>query len=127
MFDWKSSAEWKRVWRFYQAGIVNMLFGFSLYALLVRLGMNLYAAQGVSTVCGTIFNYFTYSRHTFRQPGSKSRFVQFYILNYFLNLGMLALAYQVIPSPYVAAAIATVLVSAFNYLVLRNMVFQEQQ
>ncbi len=55
----------ERLIRYYSAGIVNTAFGFGLYSLLVFLGLNLFAAQIVAYVCGTAFNYFTYSRHVF--------------------------------------------------------------
>ena len=128
MFDWKSPAEWKRLFRYYQAGIVNMLFGFGLFALMVRLGLNMYVAQILSHICGVAFNYFTYSRYTFAQQlGMKSRFILSYVLNYLINLGLLLVIIQILPSPYIAGAVTTVIVSIVNYLALRNMVFKAQR
>lgn len=112
------------LWRYYQAGVVNTLFGFGLYALLVRAGLNMYAAQMIAHVLGVAFNYLTYSRHVFRDAGpAKGRFVLSYIGNYLLSLAALALVSQVVRSPYVAGAIATVAVSLVNYFALRHLVF----
>lgn len=124
MFDWRSTGEWKRVWRYYQAGIVNLLFGFALFAGFVRLGLNIYVAQISAHVLGVAFNYFTYSRHTFAgEQGSKLRFVLSYIVNYFLGLGALAAFAQFIASPYLAGFASTVVVSVINYFMLKRLVF----
>lgn len=124
MFAGQSLAEWKRVIRYYQAGVVNMMFGYGLFALFVWAGLDMYLAQVMAHVLGVVFNYFTYSRYAFAgRPGSRARFVLSYAGNYFLNLGTLALVALVVGSPYVAGLIATVFVSLVNYFVLKRLVF----
>jgi len=124
MFDWKSPAEWKRVFRYYQAGLINMGFGYGLFALFVWAGVNMYLAQIVAHILGVIFNYFTYSRYTFAdQRGSKSRFIMSYAFNYVLNLAALAFTAIFVASPYLAGLIATIAVSLVNYFVLKHLVF----
>lgn len=114
----------ERLWRYYQAGIVNTAFGYGLYALFVALGFNMYVAQIVAHLLGMAFNYFTYSRHAFHDSTvSKSRFIASYAVNYLLGLGALWSASQFIPSPYLAGFVAVVIVSLLNYLILRHWVF----
>jgi putative flippase GtrA len=111
--------------RFYQAAIVNTVFGISAYTLLVWLGMNIYAAQAISHVMGTIFNYFTYSRHVFRGASpAKMRFAISYAIYYVVNLAILAALAQFISSPYVAGIGAVFLASVLNYFALRRLVFR---
>lgn len=113
-----------RLWRYYQAGIVNTLFGYGVYALLLTLGVWMYAAQLIAHVLGVAFNYFSYSRHVFHDSrASKLRFVASYGFNYLLSLASLAAIAQVIRSPYVAGAIAILFVSLVNYFILKNLVF----
>lgn len=127
MFDWKSPGEWKRVFRYYQAGIVNTAFGYGLFALLVYLGVNIYLAQIVSHVLGMAFNYLTYSRYAFADHrANMTRFVLSYAVNYLLGLGSLYALSQFVASPYAAGLLSTVFVSAINYLVLRKLVFTEK-
>ncbi len=124
MVDWRSPGEWRRLWRYYQAGVVNTLFGFVLYALFVRFGLNIYLAQIVAHVLGMTFNYFTYSRYAFAgQSGSRMRFVLTYGLNYLLGLASLWAISQRLASPYLAGLLSIVLVSLINYLLLRHLVF----
>lgn len=127
MFDWRSIDEWKRVWRYYQAGVINTLFGFGLYALFVRLGMNMYFAQITAHVLGVIFNYFTYSRYAFADhKGSLSRFILSYAVNYLLSLATLAAAAQIVRSPYLAGLVSVLVVSVINYFILKRLVFRAQ-
>ena len=117
--------EWYRLWRYYQAGIVNMLFGLAIYSIFVKVGFNIYLAQLLAHILGVAFNYFTYSRHTFHDmDGSRSRFILSYGGNYLLSLATLALFEQFIESPYLNGLLTVVIVSAINYLVLRKFVFK---
>jgi len=126
MFEW-SADEWKRLWRYYQAGLVNTLFGYGLYALFVWAGVNMYVAQITAHVLGMTFNYFTYSRFAFAgHDRSKGRFIASYILNYVLGLIALAAAAQAIRSPYLAGLVSVVFVSIVNYFILKRLVFRVQ-
>lgn len=112
--------------RFYQAAVVNTCFGISVYFLLVYLGLNLYLAQAISFVMGVAFNYFTYSRHAFRDyKPSVPRFLASYMLYYVASVGALAAMKWVFKSPYLAGIAATVLVSAMNFVVLKMFVFRK--
>ena len=114
----------QRLWRYYQAGIVNTAFGYGLYAMFVALGLNMYLAQILGHLLGMAFNYFTYSRHAFHDSEvSKGRFILSYALNYVLGLAALWAASQFIASPYLAGFVAVVVVSLINYLILKNWVF----
>lgn len=114
----------KRLWRYYQAGIVNTLFGYGVYALLLKAGLWMYAAQLVAHVLGVAFNYFSYSRHVFHDSdASKLRFVVSYGFNYLLALASLAAVSQLVRSPYAAGAMAILFVSLLNYFILKNLVF----
>lgn len=113
--------------RYYQAGILNTLFGFGTYSSLIFLGLNLYLAQFISHFAGVVFNYFSYSRHVFRDSGpAKLRFTLSYVGNYLMGLAVLAAMAQIIRSPYVAGLAAIVIVSLINYFVLKHLVFRRQ-
>ena len=124
MAEDKTLGSIERLWRYYQAGIINTAFGYGLYALFVSLGLNMYLAQIVAHLLGMAFNYVTYSRHAFHDSDvSKSRFVASYAVNYLLGLGALWAISHLIASPYLAGFIAVGIVSLINYFVLKNWVF----
>lgn len=117
-------ARWQQIIRYYQAGIVNLAFGYGLFSGLVAIGMAAYPAQALSHVLGMGFNYFTYSRHVFREAGpAKLRFVASYAINYLLSLALLALLKQITSNDYVAGFAAAIIVSVLNFFVLKHAVF----
>lgn len=118
-------SEWLQLLRYYIAGIINLAFGYVLFAIFVWAGLQVFVAQAVGYVIGVIFNYFTYSRIAFTgQQGGKASFLASYVVNYIVSFGFLWLVLQVIASPYIAGLVVTIAVSLVNYLVLRKWVFR---
>ncbi len=114
--------------RYLVAGVVNTLFGFSLYAGMIWLGLDRYVAQAIGYVLGTGFNYFTYSRHVFAGAApAKLRFALSYAGNYLINLAGLKLASHYLPNPYLAGAVTTMGVVVLNYVVLKRLVFRNHE
>ena len=111
--------------RYYQAGVINTLFGLGAYWLLLWVGLGPYAAQAIAHVAGMAFNYISYSRHVFRDAApAKARFVLSYAVNYVLSVACLALVIRVIENPYVAGVVSTFVVSVINYFALKFVVFR---
>lgn len=126
MFDWRRVSEWKQLFRYYQAGVVNTAFGYGCFALLVGLSLNIYAAQIIAHIMGTAFNYLTYSRYAFSETkGSPLRFVASYAVNYLVNLAALFGFAQLVESPYLAGFLAVLVASAVNFLILKRYVFTQ--
>jgi putative flippase GtrA len=123
--DWRVRlARWQLLIRYYQAGMVNLAFGYGLYAGLIALGLSAYPAQALSHMLGMAFNYVTYSRHVFRNAGpAKLRFVASYAVNYVLSLATLAGLKQVMANDYLAGLLAAVIVSVINFAALKYLVF----
>lgn len=119
-----SRARLMEIWRYYQTGIINTLFGLGAYALLVWLGLNMFVAQLLAHVIGVMFNYISYSRHVFRDAApAKLRFILSYAGNYLLGLAMLGALSRVIANPYAAGLSAIMIVSVINYFALKHLVF----
>lgn len=116
------------LWRYYKIGLINTAFGYGLFAALVALRMNLFAAQIVSHVAGAAFNYVMFSRHVFHgHRASLPRYVLSYGVNYLISLAVLAGAHRIIPSPYIAGLCTLVLVSILNYVLLKRFVFTDRK
>jgi putative flippase GtrA len=111
--------------RYYQAGIINTLFGLGAYAALVWAGLGIYPAQAIAHVAGMAFNYLSYSRHVFRdaQP-AKVRFVVSYAVNYLLSVATLAIVARFIANPYFSGVLTAFIVSAVNFFALKFFVFR---
>jgi putative flippase GtrA len=125
MLDWRSIDEWKRLFRYYQAGLLNAGFGYGMFAALVALGANMYVAQIVSHILGMTFNYLTYTRYAFRgHAPSISRYLGAYAGQYVLGLAALAGCARLGASPYLAGIGSLVIVSVVNYFVLKIFVYR---
>ena len=112
------------IFRFYQAALLNTVFGLSLYAALIYFGVNKYYAQIISHIIGMTFNYLTYSWHVFRAPGAKIRFLLSYIFSGLLNFSLLYLISFLIQSPYMAGVAATICGSLVMFFILKYCVFR---
>lgn len=113
------------VFRFYQAGLLNLAFGIAAYMALVWLGFGKYPSQLISHLAGMIFNYFTYSGYVFRGTSpAKMRFVISYLLNYLVGLSVLFFISKFVSNDYYSGLITALLVSVVNYFGLRHLVFR---
>lgn len=113
-----------RVFRYYQAGVINTLFGFGLYVVFVWAGMSPYLAQLLAHLIGVAFNYLTYSKLAFPDAkAAKVRFIVFYCVTYLMSAILLALSLNFVSSPYAAGFLAASIASVINYFVLRRFVF----
>jgi putative flippase GtrA len=122
-----SPAQLLELWNYYKVGIVNTIFGLSLYAFLIFIGMNLFVAQLIGQCVGVVFNYYTFRTHVFKGGVSSiGRFVLAYLLNYALGLGCLFVLHKFIASAYIAGFGAAVVVSGINYFVLKFLVFNRR-
>jgi putative flippase GtrA len=116
------------LWRFYSVSVINTIFGYSTYALLITLGINLYVAQILSQLIGMTFNYFTYSRHVFREEeATLLRYTGAYAGNYLMNLALLALFHRVTRSAYLAGLLAVIVASLINLVILKRLVFRPKR
>lgn len=116
------------LWRYYQIGVVNTIFGLSLFYVFIFLGLNIFVAQILSHVCGVIFNYFTFTRHVFRgvKP-SKLSYIGSYVANYLVGLTFLSLYHSLTRNPYFAGFLSVLSSSVVNYFVLKLFVFRSRQ
>ncbi|MEO7027641.1 MAG: GtrA family protein [Caulobacteraceae bacterium] len=116
------------LWRYYRVGVLNTAFGYALFSILVFFGINLYLAQIISHICGSAFNYYTYSRHVFHGHHVQIwRFATSYMVNYLLGLGLLWAIHRAIPSAYLAGLLALACVSIINYVILKAFVFRKRR
>jgi putative flippase GtrA len=113
--------------RFYGVGIINTVFGYSLFFLLIATGLNIYIAQAVGHLIGMTFNYVMFRRHVFTDSAPAiRRYLAAYGVNYLLGLGLIALFSRFMQSPYAIGASAAVTASVINFAVLRFLVFNRR-
>ena len=120
----RSALDRHRFFRFLLAGVVNSLFGFSVFSAVVLLGGPLWLDLFIAVTAGIIFNFFSIGSFVFRRAAISRfpRFVVCYAVVYVTNLAMLE---QLATSmhPMVAQAMLTLPIALLNYVLLRRFVF----
>lgn len=111
--------------RFLVVGGINTLFGYSVFIVLVWIGLHYPLAIALATIAGVSFNFQSIGRLVFGgAPRSRFwRFVGVYCLIYLLNVGGVRLLLAVGANVYVANAIILLPLSLIAFLLNRRYVF----
>lgn len=118
-----------KVMRFLAAGVLNTVFGYSVFAALLFFGVPYLAALFVATVAGVVFNYFSFGRMVFDGHGNWSvfgRFVAAYLVIYAVNAALLGiLKTYFLLSPYVGQVICIPLGVLLSWLLMNYWVYKK--
>jgi putative flippase GtrA len=106
--------------RFLAAGLVNTLFGYAVYALLVLAGLPPQPALVVAFALGVVWNYVTSARFVFHVRGYRRLpvYAGIYVLLYLLNAGALRLALTQGVPPLLAQAVLTPPMAILSFVLL---------
>ena len=85
---WCLLLSYYQVYKFIFVGILNTIFGYSLFALFIYLGLYYPLAVLLSTILGVLFNFKTIGRLVFdsNDNGLIFRFILVYAITYLLNI-----------------------------------------
>ena len=116
------------VTKFILVGFLNTMFGYSLYSILVFLGLPYLQSLLLTTIVGVIFNYFSLGKLVFQQAGGRITFVKFifvYFIVYLFNaiaLEQLVEVHQI--NPYMSQLTCLVPSVVFNWFMFKMWVFK---
>lgn len=111
-------------------GGVNTLFYFSLYSLLIYIGLNYAVAVVAATVCGVLFNFQTFGRVVFKNFQFRLlwRFVGVYVVVCGANIAGLKLLEIVgLVNKYIAGAVLVLPVALLGYVLNKMFVFNRKE
>ncbi|HSB35229.1 MAG TPA: GtrA family protein [Thermoanaerobaculia bacterium] len=116
-----------RFLRFLAVGALNTVFGYSVFAALILIGVHYAVAALVSTVAGVLFNFKTTGTFVFsnRENRLLFRFVAVYALTYVVGVGLLRWSEGRGIPVLLAAAVLTLPMAAFSFTLQRLFVFRE--
>jgi putative flippase GtrA len=116
----------KRFMRFILVGILNTAFGYSLYALLIFLGLRFDLAILISTISGVFFNFKTTGTLVFNNSRNNLIFRYFgiYAIIYLLNVILIWLMLKSSINSYLAQAFLTPVLVILSYAMQRDFVFK---
>ncbi len=115
--------------KFLVVGVVNTLFGYGVFALLIFAGASPTPALLLAYVVGVLFNFFTTRRFVFNQStlAALRYFIGAYILIYLFNLGLYKLIEIASLTPLVIQAICLPIVAIFSFTLFKFLVFKDSQ
>lgn len=115
-----------RVARFLLAGIMNTVFGLTVYAAVDLAGAPVWVALAIGMAAGVAFSFVTMGAYAFRDLSLQRlpRFVLCYGANYLVNLGALDLLHPLVADAIVRQVLLTPPMAVFSYLCLSRFVFR---
>ncbi|MBP1751451.1 MAG: polysaccharide biosynthesis protein, GtrA family [Geobacteraceae bacterium] len=109
--------------------MLNTLFGYSLFALFIFLGMHYSLSVLLSTVIGIIFNFKTIGLLVFKNKNNSLliKFVTVYVITYCLNVGLLHIFKENNFNMYLAGFLLLFPIALISFLLHNSFVFREKK
>ena len=118
-----------RIIRFLSVGVLNTVFGYAIYAVLIFVNVPYLIALSAATAAGVIFNYFSFGRIVFHGHGGWlvfGKFVIAYAVIYGANAMLLkSLTKDFLLSPYVGQIICIPLSVLLSWLLMIYWVYKK--
>ena len=119
-----------KIAKFLGAGVLNTVFGYSVYAVLLFIKVPYLVALFVATIAGVVFNYFSFGRMVFDGHGGWfvfGKFVIAYALIYGVNAVLLkTLTSDFLLSPYVGQLICIPLSILLSWVLMNYWVYKKR-
>lgn len=114
-----------RLIKFFAVGVLNTLFGYSVYVLCIWIGLHYSAAAAVSTTLGVIFNFKSIGILVFgyRDNSKIFKFVSVYGFIYIVNVICLGALTFLGLDAYLAGAILILPLACLSYYLNNRFVF----
>ena len=112
--------------RFLLVGALNTVFGYSVFAVLILLGIHYAVAALISTVAGVLFNFRTTGRLVFSSRDDRLLlgFAGVYAISYVVGVLLLKAAVALSINVLVASAVLALPMAVFSYSLNRLFVFK---
>ena len=118
-----------RIIKFLSAGVLNTVFGYAVYAILIFVHVPYLTALFMATVIGVVFNYFSFGRMVFHGYGGWfvfGKFVIAYGLVYLINAVLLkVLIKYFLFSPYMGQMLCIPLSVLLSWLTMNYWVYKK--
>lgn len=111
--------------KFIIVGLLNTIFGYSIFALLIFLGLHYALALLLATCLGIVFNFKTIGAFVFRSRDNSliGRFIAVYVVLCLLNIVLLKFMMEIGFSAYVGGGLMLFPIALAGYLLNSKFVF----
>jgi putative flippase GtrA len=121
----------RRLWsipflRFLVVGGINTVFGYSVFALFILIGLHYALAALLATICGILFNFKTTGTLIFKNKDNRLifRFFGVYLITYLSTIGLLKIFNMFGVSNLMAGAIIVLPMGIVSFLLMKKLVFK---
>jgi putative flippase GtrA len=116
----------RRFIKFLLVGVLNTLFGLAAYAILIRLGLPIWAALIGGAMAGIAFNFFTTGHLVFSDiaPGRIPRFVGAYLACYATNYVAIRILVSLRFGAIESQVLLAPMIAVMSYYLLSRHVFR---
>lgn len=119
----------KRFMKFLFVGLLNTIFGYSIFALFIFLNVHYSIASLLSTVLGVIFNFKTISKLVFKNNNNALifKFIGVYTVIYIVNISFLRIFKTLSVNMYIAGGILVLPLAILSFILNKKYVFKERK
>lgn len=116
-----------RLIKFLLVGSINTLFGYSIFVLMLYLGLYYRYSLLIATICGVLFNFKTIGILVFKSRNNRLlvRFAAVYLVIYLLNVESLRIICMMGISILLGQAILVLPLAIVSYFLNKILVFRE--
>jgi len=110
---------------FILVGAINTIFGYSVFALFVYIGIHYVLAVFFATCIGVLFNFKTIGKVVFKNSENSRifKFIMVYAVQYLINISLIKLFILFGSNTYIAGAFSTFFCAILSYFLNKNFVF----
>jgi len=111
--------------RYLAVGALNTCFSYSIYALLLWLGLAYFVANMIALVCGIVFSFQMQGRYVFDNTSRRlfPKYMVLWVLIYFCNIALIKLLLVCGFNAYGAGALALPPIVLLSYVLQKYLIF----
>ena len=108
-------------------GVVNTVFGYSVFALLIYFNLHYLIASIFATIAGVLFNFKTIGRIVFKSNNNSLiiKFIAVYLITFTINLGGLKIFNSYHINMYLSGFLLIILCTPISFVLNNKFVFKK--
>ena len=116
----------KQIFNFILVGIVNTIFGYTVYAIFISFGFNYIISIFMATILGILFNFKTIGKYVFYSQKNSLilKFFSVYIIVFFINVLIIKISKTYGYNDYIAGLIALLPSASLSFVLNKYYVFE---
>lgn len=113
--------------KYASVGIINTIFSYTIFSILIKIGLQYYSAAILCSLCSILFNFKTIGHLVFKNADNKLIFKFFlvYAITTTLNILLLDVQLKLNINIYLASAVLLMPLGLLSFILNKTLVFKE--